>query len=112
MHFVGGDQLGDMDDAIDQACQLANIQSTPEIIMLREIGIEPTRIDVTNSPSVHSIIPIRVPGLEKYLTTFLYLWQPEPIVFSGLRTSRRRSFDSLPPKNHAKQLSCPQNGHV
>lgn len=78
------DQLGYMDDAIDQACQLANIQSTPEIIMLRRDRDRAyTALDVTpNSPSVHSIIPIRVPGLDRStLPTFLYLWQPEPIAF-------------------------------
>ena len=75
------DQLGYLDDAIEQACQLAAIKSQPEIVMLRRDRDRAyTALDVTpNSPSMHSIIPIKVPGLDRSsLPTFLYLWQPEP----------------------------------
>jgi len=39
-----------------------------------------TLLDVTpNSPTTASILPIKLPGLERSaLPAFLYLWQPEP----------------------------------
>jgi protease-4 len=75
------DQVGYLDDAIAWAGNLAGLDHEPTIVMLRrERDRAYSVLDVTpNSPTLQSIIPIKVPGLDRSsLPTFLYLWQPEP----------------------------------
>lgn len=78
------DQIGYLDNAIEQAQRLAGLQPNPAsgVVMLRRDRDRAYSVhDVTpNTPTMQSIIPIKVPGLDRSsLPTFLYLWQPEPV---------------------------------
>jgi protease IV len=74
------DSLGYLDDAIEQAKKLSD-QTEARVVMYQR----PTNpafasyAEKTNHIPTQSLLPIRVPGLERSrLPTFLYLWQPEP----------------------------------
>ncbi len=75
------DQIGYLDDAVVLARQLAGLPEDAPVAMLRRDNDRAyTLLDVTpNVPTTSSIIPLKVPGLDRStLPTFLYLWQPEP----------------------------------
>jgi protease IV len=75
------DQVGYLDDAICLAAQLANLPNCPPLVMLRRNNDRAyTALDISpNTPTLSSILPIKVPGLDRSsLPTFLYMWQPEP----------------------------------
>lgn len=75
------DSIGYLDDALVAAQQLAGLPAGSPITMLRRDNDRAyTLFDVTpNSPSMTSLVPINVPGLDRStLPTFLYMWQPEP----------------------------------
>ncbi len=81
------DQLGYLDDAVVRARELAGLPSNAPIKMLRRDNDRAyTLMDVTpNVPTMSSLLPLKIPGLDRSeMPTFLYLWQPEPSMITGL----------------------------
>ncbi len=83
--FIDG--VGYLDDAVRSAMDLAQLDNDAGLVMLRRDNDRAyTALDISpNIPMQNSLIPIKVPGLERSsMPTFLYLWQPEPsFVTSG-----------------------------
>lgn len=80
------DQIGYLDDAVVLARRLAGMPQDGHVVMLRRDNDRAyTLFDVTpNSPTMSSLIPLKVPGLDRSkLPTFLYMWQPEPSMFTA-----------------------------
>lgn len=80
------DQVGYLDDAVVLARNLAGLNESATVSMLRRTNDRAfTLLDVTpNTPTTNSIIPLNVPGLDRSsLPTFMYLWQPEPSVITA-----------------------------
>lgn len=80
------DELGYLDDAVVRARQLAQLPADSPLVMLRRTNDRAyTLLDVTpNSPTMNSIIPIKVPGLDRSsLPAFMYLWQPDPSLLTS-----------------------------
>lgn len=76
------DHIGYLDDAVVRARQLAGLPESAPVVMLRRDNDRAyTMLDMTpNSPTMSSVIPLKVPGLDRsLLPTYLYLWQPEPL---------------------------------
>lgn len=81
------DQVGYLDDAVLKACELAGLPPDAQLVMLRRDNDRAyTLLDVTpNSPTMSSLIPIKIPALDRAeMPSFLYLWQPEPSMATGL----------------------------
>jgi protease-4 len=77
------DQIGYLDDAILLAKQLAGLPPTARVALFRRCNDRALTIyDVTpNTPSTSGIFPLSIPGLDRaQLPTFLYMWQPEPLL--------------------------------
>jgi protease-4 len=77
------DQIGYLSDALDVARQLAGLERQADVVLYRrENDRALTAYDVTpNIPLQNSILPVSLPGLDRsQLPTFLYLWQPEPML--------------------------------
>jgi protease-4 len=76
------DRVGYLDDALAAARRLAQLPDDSPVVMLRRNNDRAyTTLDITpNTPTMSSLIPLKVPGLDRSsLPTFLYLWQPEPV---------------------------------
>ncbi len=75
------DQIGYLDDALAQACRLAQID-TAQAIMYRRAGDSARTLYATtpNRPLLAGgLLGVNIPGLDRTkLPLFLYLWQPEP----------------------------------
>lgn len=81
------DQLGYLDDAVVKARSMAGLPADSTVMMLRRDNDRAyTLLDVTpNSPTMSSLVPLKIPALDRsQLPTFMYLWQPEPTMVSGL----------------------------
>jgi protease-4 len=81
------DQVGYLDDAVEVARQMAGLPLGAPVVMLRRDNDRAyTLLDVTpNTPTMSSILPLKIPGLDRsQMPNFLYLWQPEPTMVSGL----------------------------
>jgi protease-4 len=81
------DATGYLDDAVVKARELAGIGADSPVVMLRRDNDRAfTLLDITpNTPTMNSIIPLKIPGLDRsQMPNFLYLWQPEPSMISGL----------------------------
>jgi protease-4 len=80
LHLV--DRLGYVDDAIDEAEQLAGARGS-EVVLFQRAGY-PTHSIYAITPNVPiqgDLIPFSYPGLDRSkLPTFLYLWQPDPTI--------------------------------
>lgn len=75
------DQVGYLDTAIELARQSSNLGSDDQVVMYRrESDPAYTPLDISpNQPAITSLIPIRVPGLDRSsMPTFLYMWQADP----------------------------------
>ncbi len=82
------DRLGYLDDAIDEAQNLARL-SNAEVVQYQRPGGAANSIYAIapNTPLQGEILPLSYPGLDRSKTpTFLSLWQPDPTV---LRQSGR-----------------------
>ena len=74
------DAVGYLDDALAHAGQVAG-QPRAQVVMYQRASSPAfsTYADKTATTPNPSLIPLRVPGLQRsQLPTFLYLWQPEP----------------------------------
>ncbi|TWT93741.1 signal peptide peptidase SppA [Stieleria varia] len=81
------DRVGYLDDAIELAQQMSGATSDSGVVMYRRDNDRAyTPLDVTpNQPTMSSLLPIKMPGLDRSsMPTFLYLWQPEPSMSSGI----------------------------
>ncbi|MFK7734718.1 MAG: S49 family peptidase [Pirellulaceae bacterium] len=81
------DATGYLDDAVVKARELAGLGTDSPVVMLRRDNDRAyTLLDITpNTPTMSSIIPLKIPGLDRsQMPNFLYLWQPEPSMISGL----------------------------
>ncbi|MCR9293690.1 MAG: S49 family peptidase [bacterium] len=81
------DQIGYLDDAVAVARQLAQLPDNAPLVMLRRDNDRAyTLLDVTpNTPTMSSLISLKIPGLDRsQMPTFMYLWQPEPSMLSGM----------------------------
>ncbi len=77
------DEIGYLDDAILGAEQLAGTQGRSSIVMYRRDNDRAlTPYDITpNLPVLNAVVPLSVPGMDRsQMPTFLYLWQPEPLL--------------------------------
>ncbi|WP_182867541.1 S49 family peptidase [Rhodopirellula sp. JC639] len=75
------DGVGYLDTAIEIARQQAGLKPDDRVVMYRrENDPAYTPLDVSpNQPVLSSLIPLRVPGLDRStMPTFLYLWQSDP----------------------------------
>ncbi|QDV86837.1 S49 family peptidase [Planctomycetes bacterium TBK1r] len=75
------DGVGYIDTAIEWAKQQAGLKPDDRVVMYRrENDPAYTPLDVSpNQPVFSSLIPLRVPGLDRStMPTFLYLWQSDP----------------------------------
>lgn len=77
------DQIGYLDDAVQAARQAGGLSPDAQLVVYRrqnDRALSP--YDITpNIPLQHSIMPGSVPGFDRsQLPTFLYLWQPEPLL--------------------------------
>ncbi|MGB7347103.1 MAG: S49 family peptidase [Pirellulaceae bacterium] len=75
------DRVGYLDEAIAHARQMCGATPESPIVMLRRDNDRAyTTLDVSpNNPLSMSLIPIKVPGLDRSaMPTFLYLWQADP----------------------------------
>jgi protease IV len=75
------DQIGYLDDAMQLARSMAQLDASATAVMLRRDNDRAfTALDVSpNMPMQNSLFPVKLPGLDRStLPTFLYLWQPEP----------------------------------
>ena len=80
------DQIGYMDDAVEQARQLAQLPAGAPLVMLRRDNDRAhTLLDVTPiTPTMPALLPLKLPGMDRStLPTFLYLWQPEPSLITA-----------------------------
>lgn len=80
-------ETGYLDDAVVRARELAGLSPSSAVVMLRRDNDRAhTLLDVTpNSPTMSSLIPLKIPGLDRsQMPNFLYLWQPEPSMISGM----------------------------
>ncbi len=75
------DDLGYLDDAINLTRRMAGVEAS--VVMYRRDNDRAfTPYDITpNLPIQNTIIPVSVPGLDRsQLPTFLYMWQPDPLL--------------------------------
>jgi protease-4 len=77
------DSTGYLDDAVAIARELAHVDERAALVMFRrsnDRALSP--YDVTpNIPLQNTFLPVSLPGLDRsQLPTFLYLWQPEPLL--------------------------------
>lgn len=73
------DQVGYLDDALQQLRTLAKAPQA-ETVMLRRPN-DPARSPYAMSPNapITSLVPVSIPGIDRSkLPTFLYAWQPDP----------------------------------
>ena len=77
------DDLGYLDDAIVVAEQLAGLEGRASVVMYRrDTDRALTAYDITpNLPVLNSMMPLSIPGMDRsQLPTYLYMWQPEPLL--------------------------------
>jgi protease-4 len=77
------DRIGYVDDAIQIAKEMAGLPPTARVALFRRCNDRALTIyDVTpNIPTGAGIFPLSIPGLDRaQLPTFLYMWQPEPLM--------------------------------
>jgi protease-4 len=77
------DQIGYLDDAITAAREMGGLGQASCVALYRRPNDRAlTRYDITpNIPMQNSIFPFSIPGLDRsQLPTFLYMWQPEPLL--------------------------------
>jgi len=75
------DSVGYLDAAIEWAKQQAGLKPDDRVVMYRrESDHAYTPLDISpNQPAFTSLIPLRVPGLDRSsMPTFLYMWQADP----------------------------------
>jgi protease-4 len=74
------DRIGYLDDALNAAREMAAQPSARAVLYHR--GNDPARTPYAitpNHPLQGSLLPISIPGIDRSrLSTFLYLWQPDP----------------------------------
>lgn len=73
------DQVGYLDDALQQARTIAKLPQA-EVVMMRRPH-DPARSPYATSPNspITSLVPLSIPGIDRSkLPTFLYAWQPDP----------------------------------
>jgi protease-4 len=77
------DRLGYLDDALAEARSLAGIGGQSRVVLFhRDNDRALTPYDITPNIAVqHGMFPLSVPGIDRSrLPTFLYIWQPEPLL--------------------------------
>ncbi|MEM6330231.1 MAG: S49 family peptidase [Planctomycetota bacterium] len=76
------DQIGYLDDALATARGLAGAATCRTVVYRRSNDRALTAYDITpNLPTPAVSVPLSIPGLDRsQLPTFLYLWQPEPLL--------------------------------
>ncbi len=77
------DDIGYLDDSIAVAEQLAGVEGRTSVVMYRrDTDRALTPYDITpNLPVLNSIMPLSIPGMDRsQLPTYLYMWQPEPLL--------------------------------
>lgn len=75
------DSLGYLDDALHAAQGLAGLPAAQTILYKRDNDRALTPYDITPNTPGGSLLPLSIPGLDRaQLPTFLYLWQPEPLL--------------------------------
>jgi protease-4 len=76
------DGVGYVDDAADMARRLGGCADAPVVLLHRGNDKARTPYAVTpNAPLQGALFPMNVPGLDRtQMPTFLYIWQPEPML--------------------------------
>jgi protease IV len=77
------DRVAYLDDALMMAKELGGLPPDARVALFRRATDRAMTIyDVTpNIPTLTSIMPLSIPGLDRsQLPTFLYMWQPEPLL--------------------------------
>jgi protease-4 len=77
LHLI--DQIGYVDDAIDEAARLSATPGAGAVIFQRKGYPAHSIYAITPAPVDGQLVPFSLPGLDRAkLPTFLYLWQPDP----------------------------------